>query len=79
MTARAFIRAQCRGSSLPKEITDKAQFEKLLETASEVRVARNGDRAKVKLRTKEALYTFRTTAEEADVMIKGIKAPVIEF
>ncbi len=64
---------------MPKEIKDKDQFEKMLETATEVRVSRNGDVAKVKLRTKDALYTFRTTSEEADSMIKGLKAPVVEF
>ncbi len=64
---------------MPKEIKDKDQFEKMLETATEVRVSRKGDEAKVKLRTKDALYTFRTTSEEADSMIKGVKAPVLEF
>ncbi len=64
---------------LPKEITSKEQFEKLLESATEVRVSRSGDEAKVKLRTKEALYTFKTTAEDADSMVKGTKVPVTEF
>jgi len=64
---------------MPKEIKDKDQFEKLLEDATEVRVSRRGDEAKVKLRTKEALYTFRTTTEGADSMVKGTKAPVVEF
>ncbi len=64
---------------MPKEIKDKDQFEKMLETATELRVSRKGDDAKVKLRTKDALYTFRTTTEEADSMIKGAKVPVLEF
>ncbi len=64
---------------MPKEITSKEQFEKLLESATEVRVSRSGDEAKVKLRTKEALYTFKTTAEDADSMVKGTKVPVTEF
>ncbi len=64
---------------MPKEIKSKEQFEKLLESATEVRVSRKGDGAKVKLRTKEALYTFRTTAEDADSMVKGAKVPVTEF
>jgi hypothetical protein len=50
-----------------------------LETATEVRVSRNGDNAKVKVRAKDALYTFKTTGAEADSIIKGIKAPVVEF
>jgi hypothetical protein len=63
---------------MPKEIKDKAQFEKLLENVTEVRVAKRGDEAKVKLRTTEALYTFKTTASEADSMVKGTKVPVVE-
>jgi len=64
---------------MPKEITDKEQFTKLLETATEVRVSRNGDQAKVKARTSEALYTFKTSGSDADALVKGIKAPVVEF
>ncbi len=64
---------------MPKEIKDKDKFEKMLESATEVRVSRHGDEAKVKLRTKEALYTFKTTTEEADAMVKGLKTPVVEY
>jgi hypothetical protein len=64
---------------MPREIKSKEEFEKLLETATEVRVSKSGDAAKVKLRTKIALYTFKTTAEEADSLAKGAKAPVQEF
>lgn len=64
---------------MPREIKSKEEFEKLLEAATEVRVSKSGDAAKVKLRTKEALYTFKTTAEEADSLAKGAKVPVQEF
>jgi hypothetical protein len=64
---------------MPKEITDKAAFEKLFESATEIRVARSGDQAKVKLRTKKELYTFKTTSEDADLLVKGTKTPVVEF
>jgi hypothetical protein len=64
---------------MPKEIKDKEQFSKLIESASEVRVSRRGDKAKVKLRTTKALYTIVTTTEEADSLLKGVKSPVIEF
>ncbi len=64
---------------MPREITTKEQFAKLLEDATEVRVAREGDQAKVKLRTKDALYTFKTTSEDADALVKGVKKPVLEF
>ena len=64
---------------MPKEITAKEQFEKLVGQATEIRVAREGDSAKVKLRTKDALYTFKTTSEDADALIKGKKVPVVEL
>ena len=64
---------------MPKEIKDKEQFEKLLEIATEIRVARSGDDAKVKVRTADFLYTFKTTTEEADSLVKGTKVPVVEF
>lgn len=64
---------------MPKEIKDKAQFDKLIEGATEVRVSRHGEEAKVKLRTRDALYTFRTSTAEADSMVKGIKKPVVEY
>ena len=68
-----------RGDPVPKEVKSKEEFEKLLETATEVRVVNHGDDAKVKLRTKSALYTFKTTSEEADSLVKGTKAPIIEI
>ena len=64
---------------MPRELKSKEEFEKLLVGATEVRVVKAGDSAKVKLRTREALFTFKTTAEEADSMVKGIKVPVQEF
>jgi hypothetical protein len=64
---------------MPKEIKDKAQFQKLLESASEVRISRQGDNAKLKVRSRDALYTFKTTGDEADAIVKGTKATVVEF
>ena len=64
---------------MPKELKSKEEFEKLFDSASEVRVSRKGDQAKVKLRTRDGLYTFKTTTEEADSMVKGVKTPVVEY
>ena len=64
---------------MPKEIKDKDQFGKLIESATEIRVSRRGEDAKVKLRTKDGLYTFKTTSADADALIKGTKTPVVEF
>lgn len=64
---------------MPKEISSKDEFQKLLETATEIRVTRQGEQAKVKLRTRDSLLTFKTTTADADALIKGTKTPVVEF
>lgn len=64
---------------MPRELRSKEEFEKVLEGAVEVRVKREGDAAKVKVRTPAQLYTFKTTGEEADTLTKGLKVEVFEF
>jgi len=64
---------------MPKELKSKDAFQKLLASATEVRIKRDGDEAKIKLRTKDALYTFKTTSAEADTLTKGLKTPLVEF
>ncbi|HZW84936.1 MAG TPA: hypothetical protein VFE91_03410 [Nitrososphaerales archaeon] len=64
---------------MPKEVKSKDEFVGLMEAATEIRVTRSGDEAKVKLRTPEALYTFKTTTDDADALLKGSKIPVVEF
>jgi hypothetical protein len=73
------IRGRICRTNVPRELRTKEEFQKLLGSAVEVRVSRRGDEAKVKLRTPEALYTFKTTSDEADSLVKGTKAPVVEF
>ena len=64
---------------MPRELKSKEEFEKLLDSATEVRVSRHGDDAKVKLRTKDALYTFKTKGKDVDALTKGLKTPIVEF
>jgi len=64
---------------MPHEVRTKEQIQALLNDATEVRVSKNGDSAKLKVRTSERLHTFKTTAEEADTMVKGLKVPVVEY
>lgn len=64
---------------MPREVRSREEFDKLLERATEIRVVRGEESAKVKLRTKEALYTFKTTTEDADAIVKGTKTPVVEL
>jgi hypothetical protein len=64
---------------MPREVKTKDEFDKLLERATEVRVVRSEESAKVKLRTKDALYTFKMTTEDADALVKATKIPVVEL
>lgn len=64
---------------MPKEIRSREEFEKLLPSATEIRVVRKGDSSKIKLRTKETLYTFQTDESEIESITKGTKTPVVEF
>ena len=64
---------------MPREIKSKEEFQKLLPAAYEIRVSRKGETAKVKLRTEDMLYTFKTTEAEVATLTKGTKTPVIEF
>jgi hypothetical protein len=73
------IKVRAGAITMPHELTSKDQFNKLLKDAVEVRVVRDEETAKVKIRTKRRLYTFKTTGEEADVLLKGVKVPVVKF
>ncbi len=64
---------------MPKEISSEEEFAKLLEGASEVRVVRSDDSAKIKLRTRGTLFTFKTDAKGADSLLKSVKVPVEEY
>ncbi len=64
---------------MPREIKEKEVFAKLLEGATLVRVVKEGANAKVKARTKNVLYTYKTNLEEADALTKGLKVTVEEF
>ncbi len=66
---------------MPREIKSKEEFEKLLPSATEIRVVRSGEgeAAKIKLRTKNQLYTFATTEADVETYTKGTKTPVVEY
>ena len=64
---------------MPFEVTSKDDFRELLKEAQEIRIVRKEDSAKVKVRTKKGLYTYKTTSEEADALVKGAKAAIVEF
>jgi hypothetical protein len=65
---------------MPKLITSAEQFEELKSKASECRVVRSDRSVKLKLRTPSFLYTYVTTPDEANDLIKSLKGvEVIEF
>ena len=75
----AFIKARIAAALMPSELTSKDQFKELLKEAVEVRVVRRDESAKVKVRTKSGLHTFKTTRAEADTLVKGLKVPIVEL
>lgn len=58
---------------MPKELKSSEQFQELMPKAVELRVVRGKDSVKLKLRTPEVLYTYKTNEEEADDIIKAAK------
>jgi hypothetical protein len=65
---------------MPLEIRSKEIMETLIPQATEIRVAKGkGDKVKLKLRTPKALYTYKTTADEAAALTKGLKTPIFDF
>ena len=57
----------------------KEEFQKLLPAATEIRVVRNGDSTKIKLRTADQLYTYKTKEGEVEALTKGTKTPLVEY
>jgi len=64
---------------MPREIKKREEFENLLKGALVVRVVKDGEKAKVKARTKNLLYTYKTSSAEADALTKGLKVTVEEY
>lgn len=58
---------------MPKELKTSEQFQNMLPKALELRVVRQKEFVKLKLRTPEVLYTYKTNEEEADDIIKNNK------
>jgi Ribosomal L38e protein family len=65
---------------MPKELRDSEQFQKLLPKAVELRVVRQKEFVKLKLRTPDYLYTYKTNEDEADDILKNAKEiEVVDF
>jgi hypothetical protein len=65
---------------MPREIRSSEEFNKLIPKASQCRVVRRADTVKLKLRTPEYLYIYKTNEGEADDLLKSLKdVEVIEL
>ena len=58
---------------MPRELHNAEQFQKLIPKGLELRVVRGREQVKLKLRTSEYLYTFKTNENEAEDIIKNAK------
>jgi large subunit ribosomal protein L38e len=64
---------------LPREIFDESEFLELAEKSIHCRVKRLRDEVKLKLRTKKTLYTYKTSPEEAERLLKSVNCEIIEL
>ena len=64
---------------MPREVYNVDDFLKLSNNAIECRVKRLKDIAKLKLRTKKYLYTYKVSLAEADGVIKMLRCPIKEI
>lgn len=58
---------------MPRPIRDAEEFQKLVPRAHECRVVRSSSGVKLKLRTPEYLYTYSTSTDEAEDLLKSLK------
>ncbi|MDG7000547.1 MAG: hypothetical protein JRN15_15745 [Nitrososphaerota archaeon] len=61
------------GTDMPRELHSADQFQKLTPKALELRVVRTGESVKLKLRTPEYLFTYKTSDDEAGDLLKNVK------
>lgn len=64
---------------MPREIFDEEKFIELSEFAVHCRVKRSKDVVKLKLRTINILYTFKTDPTTAERLISNISCDIIEL
>ncbi|MHA1626502.1 MAG: hypothetical protein ACTSVF_05445 [Candidatus Asgardarchaeia archaeon] len=64
---------------MPREVSSAEEFLEILPRALECRIKRSKDAVKLKLRTKRYLYTYKTTSEEAEELLKEVDCPIVEL
>ena len=64
---------------MPRQVNSADEFKKIIPRASAIKVVNSGENVKLKLRTKNTLYTFVTNKADADAIVKESKLSVEEF
>ena len=64
---------------MPKIISTEEEFLNLAKKALSCRVKRTGDVVKLKLRTKNILYVYKTNPDKADILTKRLNIDLIEI
>ena len=64
---------------MPVEIKSEEEFVKIAKTANQCRIKKLKDVVKLKLRTPNVLYTFKTTPAKAEELIKGLEIEKVEL
>jgi hypothetical protein len=64
---------------MPVEIKSEDEFLEISKRATSCRVKRTGDVVKLKLRTKNTLYVYKTNPDKADILTKRLNIDIIEI
>jgi len=65
---------------MPREIFDENRFIELADRSFHCRVKRVKENVvKLKLRTRKILYTYKTTPEDAERLLKNLPCDIIEL
>jgi hypothetical protein len=64
---------------MPIELKDEGKFLEIAKKADSCRVKRSKDEVKLKLRTKNELYVFKTSPAKAEELTKKIDINIVEL
>ena len=65
---------------MPKELFDEKEFLEIAKSRANLcRIKKKGEFVKLKLRTPGRLYTYKTTTEKAEALLKQIEIEQVEL
>lgn len=62
---------------MPKELKTEKEFRSVINRSIECRVLKQKNHVKIKLRTKNILYTYKTSEDKLNNLTKDVKIPII--